>query len=117
MSMVRIKGNSHLMTLINKLRKEKTAIWSKAAEMLERPRRNRVEVNLSKIDRYGKDGLVVLVPGKVLGEGKLSKKLTVAAFSFSASAEKSISESGGKTVEIESLLEKGVEPKNILLLS
>lgn len=115
--MVHIKGNSHLMTLINKLKKEKKAIWDKAAEMLERPRRNRVEVNISKIEKYGKDGLVVLVPGKVLGEGKLSKKLTIAAFSFSASAEKIISESGGKAVEIESLLEKGVEPKDVLLLS
>jgi large subunit ribosomal protein L15 len=37
---------------------------------------------------------------KILGDGQLSKKLTVSAFSFSASARKAIEEVGGKALII-----------------
>ena len=111
------KGNVHVVDLIHRLRRENKPIWKKTAEMLARPRRRKVEINLSKIDRYGKEGMVVLVPGKVLGDGRLTKKLTIAALAFSTSAKKVISETGGKMILIDDLLKGKTLPKDIILLS
>lgn len=62
------------------------AVWERVAEILSTPRRKRVEVNLSKINRFAEEGEVVIVPGKLLGAGKIDKKVTVLADSVSAKA-------------------------------
>ncbi|MBN2478211.1 50S ribosomal protein L18e [Candidatus Micrarchaeota archaeon] len=110
------KENQHIVDVINRLRKEKKPVWLRTAELLERPRRKKVEVNLSKINRYAKEGIIVVVPGKVLGDGNLDKKITIAAFSFSGRAKKTISECGGKVMSIEELVEQKIEPKNVVLV-
>lgn len=111
------KTNTLLVDLIHRLRKEKKPFWKKVAEMLARPRTRKIEVNISKLERYGKEGTTVVIPGKVLGDGQLTKKMTIAAFKFSNSAKKSIAECGGKAITINDLVESKVEPKEVLLLS
>lgn len=101
--------NPVLIGQIEDLKKEKKEIWQKTAEMLSRPTRNRPAVNLSKIDRYTKEGEVVLVPGKVLASGSLSKPVTVAAWNFSESARKKILGAKGKALSISEL--KKANPK------
>jgi len=110
------KDNPVLASLVDSLGREKKPIWKKVRAELSRPRRQRVEVNLSKLDAYGEDGATVIVPGKVLGSGALSKKLTVAAFSFSGSARKLIGDAGGKAVSIESLVKSNPEGRGVVLL-
>lgn len=110
------KENPVLLSLVKTLIKEKKPIWKKVVYELSKPKRSRVEVNLSKLEVYGKDGGTVLVPGKVLGSGNLSKKLTVAAFSFSGSAKKLIADAGGKAVSIESLYKTNPGGRDVLLL-
>ncbi len=110
------KDNSVLISLIETLGKEKKPIWKRVVYELSKPRRSRAEVNLSKLETHGKDGGVVLVPGKVLGSGDLSKKLTVAAFSFSDSAKKLITDAGGKAVSIESLYKTNPTGRDVVLL-
>ncbi len=82
--------NVELRMLIRFLRRAaneyKAAIWDYVADLLEKPTRRRVEVNVGKINRLANDGDVVVVPGKVLGYGVLSKKVTIAAWSFSRGA-------------------------------
>ncbi|MCE4610746.1 MAG: 50S ribosomal protein L18e [Desulfurococcales archaeon] len=96
--------NTLLRTLISQLRKAsrtyKAPVWRAVAELLERPRRRRVEVNLSKINRYAREGEMIIVPGKVLGAGKLDKKVTIAAYSFSRSAIEKIKLSGSRAMTI-----------------
>ena len=82
--------NIHLRLLISKLRKYsriyKTQVWRDVAEYLERPRRKRVEVNLGEIDRYVKEGDIVVVPGKLLGGGTITKSnVIIAAWRMSRS--------------------------------
>ncbi len=84
-------------------------IWRRVAELLERSRRNRVAVNLSKISRYVRDGEVAVVPGKVLASGSLSKPVKVVAFSFSEKAVRKIRDSGGEAIFILDYLK--VNPK------
>ncbi len=81
------------------------SVWRRVAEELSRPRRRRVAVNISRINRYAREGETVVVPGKVLGAGKLEKKLTVIAESFSETALKKIVEAGGKAIPLTQVLE------------
>lgn len=110
------KTNAILQALIEELMKNKKPFWRKVASELSRPSRMKVEVNLSKIDVYGAEDGTVLVPGKVLGAGMLSKKMTIAAFSFSESAKKLISSAGGKAVSIESLHKSNPEGRDVRLV-
>ncbi len=111
------KDNQELVSLIESLMKTKKPIWTRIAKDLSRPRRRRVEVNLSKIEQYAADDSTVLVPGKVLGSGSISKKVTIAAYSFSGSAKRLIAESGCKAVTIESLHKSNPDGKGITILS
>jgi large subunit ribosomal protein L18e len=92
------------------------AIWRALAEELDRPKRRRVAVNLSRIDRHAEEGTVVAVPGKVLAAGSLSKPLKVAAFQFSEGALEKISLAKGEAMTLTELLEAGVEPSKIRVM-
>lgn len=108
--------NKRLIELIAELRKANKGIWRKAAEELSRPTRRRREVNVSKIDQYARDGSVVLVPGKVLGSGFITKKVTVAAFNFSGSAKAMIEKSGGRALGIGELMAENPQGKDVVIL-
>lgn len=110
------KDNQVLISLIEALVKTDKPVWRKVAYELSRPRRQRVEVNLSKISDFASDESTVLVPGKVLGSGSIDKKVTIAAFSFSDNAKKLISAAGGKAVTIEYLQKSNPDGKGLMIL-
>ncbi len=103
------KTNPNLVKLIELLFKasaeNRAKIWKDVAERLARPKRLYSEVNVSKIERYAKEGETVLVPGKVLGGGNITKAVTVVALSFSESAKKKIESAGGRCLTIPELIE------------
>ena len=76
------------------------------AKELEKPTRRRREVSLSNINRTARDGEIIVVPGKVL-DGKIEKKVTIAAWKFSAHARGSVEKAGGETMTIHELLKSG----------
>ncbi len=96
--------------------KEEAPIWKRVANEIENSTRRRREVNLDKLCDYVQEKETALVPGKVLGHGKMSKKLTVAAFSFSAEAKKAINESG-KTLSLTELMQKNPKGKGVRLIA
>jgi large subunit ribosomal protein L18e len=110
-----MKDNQTLVSLVENLKKDKKPLWKRVAKELSKPRRKRVEVNLSRIEEHAAADSTLLVPGKVLGSGSISKKLTVAAFSFSDSAKKLIGAAGGKAVTIDSLHKSNPEGKGVVL--
>jgi large subunit ribosomal protein L18e len=85
-------------------RKSKAPIWKRAAFLLSKPTRQRAEVNLNKIQSVANEGDVLLIPGKVLGIGKIAKKVKIAAFRFSKSALVKIEKAGAEPMSIEKLL-------------
>ena len=107
--LTRRKTHPNLVKLIELLFKasaeNKAKIWKDIAERLARPKRLYAEVNVSKIERYAKEGETILVPGKVLGGGRITKAVTVAALSFSDSARRKIESVGGKCLTISQLIE------------
>ena len=111
------KTNNYLKQLILDLYKysneNKTNVWRRVADDLLMPTRHKRLVNLFKIDMYTKDGDVIVVPGKVLGTGDLSRKVTVAAFSFSKSAVEKIKNAKGNAISIEELAQKNPKGKDV----
>lgn len=110
------KENPFLISLIKNLAKEKKPIWQKVAYELSKPRRKKVEVNVSKLEQYCADGSSVIVPGKVLGSGRITRKLLVGAFAFSESAKKSIEGAGGKTMSIEAMYKNNQTGREMLII-
>ena len=112
--------NMQLMETIQALEKasEETgrAVWGALAEELDRSKRRRISVNLSRINRHSEEGDLVAVPGKVLAAGSLSKAVKVAAFSFSSGALVKIRAAGGEAMSLTALIEAGVEPSLIRIM-
>ena len=111
--------NPELIQLIHSLRKKsnetKTAIWQIIAEKIESTHK-RTSVNLSRISRYTRAGETVIVPGKVLGAGKLNHQVKVAALQFSKQAEKKIVEAKGKCMTINELVDKNPKGSNVKII-
>jgi len=92
------------------------AIWRALAEELDKPKRRRVAVNLSRINRHTEEGMVVAVPGKVLAAGSLSKPIKIAAFAFSEGAKEKIKTAKGEYMSLLELIDSGIEPKQIRIM-
>jgi large subunit ribosomal protein L18e len=105
---------AQVVALERKGRKEKIAIWRDAARYLAAPHSTETEVNVGHLARLG-DGPVV-VPGKVLGNGPVDKKLVVGAFSFSSSARKKIEAAGGEALSMEEFLKRFPEGSGVTLV-
>jgi len=105
--------------LIEELRQKSLAegvkLWKRIAKDLEKPSRQRRSVNIYKIEQFAKDGETVVVPGKVLSLGQLTKKLNVAAWTFSKEAEQKINKVG-KTITIQQLIKENPKGKKVRIL-
>ena len=97
-------------------KEQKVALWLDLAERLLQPRRARAEVNLSHLSRYSSEETTVVVPGKVLGAGKLNHPISIAAFKFSGTARRKIVGAGGKALTIQQLLEQNPSGRSITLM-
>ena len=114
------KTNPVLLELIHELKKQSNEndvhIWKDIAVRLEKPSRNWAEVNLNRISKYILDKETALVPGKVLATGDLTKKVSIAAWSFSEKSQEKIKKAGGKCMSIEELLKNNPKGKDIRIL-
>jgi len=112
--------NPELLSLIRFLKKKSTeneaAIWRRVAEMLSKPKRRRIAVNISRICRYTKENDEVIVPGKVLGSGVINHPVKVAAFAFSDQARSKIIKAKGKCLTIPELAEMNPKGSNVKII-
>ncbi len=106
MSRVTGPADYYKRKLIRDLWKTKRKIWKKISKKMSGPRRNQLEVNLYRINKKTKPNDVIVVPGKVIANGLLNHKITIACFNYSQSAKKKIEASGSKLLTIEELLEQ-----------
>jgi large subunit ribosomal protein L18e len=115
-----IKTNPTLNSLIHNLKKQSSEknknIWKDIAIRLEKPSRNWAEVNLNRISKNINEKEIALIPGKVLSSGELTKKVSIAAWSFSDKATEKIKKAGGKIMKIDELMKSNPEGKNIRIL-
>ena len=96
--------------------KNDAPIWAKLAEFALKPSSARHVVNLTKISKITKDGDAIVVPGKILGTGKISHKITISSFSISNSAAKKIIEAGGTVSTFGEMIEKYPSGKGVSII-
>ena len=97
-------------------RENKTEVWRCLAKHLSSSKRSRTAVNISRLNRYTKEGETIAVPGKVLGAGIAKHPLTVAAFAFSDKAQSKIRNAKGNCLSIRDLMKKNPSGKNVKVM-
>jgi len=108
--------NALLTQLINELNTQEAPVYKRVAKELKKPTRARVSVNITKLEKYAKDGETMLVPGKVLGTGMATKKLNVVAYEWSQAALDRIKSAGGSIISIADSVKKNKKGAGIRLI-
>lgn len=112
--------NQVVIQLVKELRtasaKNKAPIWSKLAEFALKPSIAKKTINVNQIDKLTKDNSVVVFPGKVLGTGNISHKITICSFGISNSAATKILETGGKIMNFSEMINKFPTGKGVVML-
>lgn len=98
-------------------RKTKKALWLDLAERLKKSRRNKISINLWKLEKLARifRGKTLVVPGKVLGSGEIKEKTTIIALECSESARKKISENG-QVFTFSDAIKKGLKPSTMVIV-
>lgn len=78
------KTNPILVETILLARKNKS--WLKLAHKISGSKKDQPSINLSELDEIAKAGETIVVPGKILASGNITKKLKLVALSISSSA-------------------------------
>ena len=108
------KTNPELVKTIIAAKKKKN--WLEVAAVLSSPRTKKIAMNLDKINDEAEEGEIVVIPGKVLSQGELNKKIKVVALSFSEKAKEKISKAKGETLTILEEIKKNPEAKKVRFL-
>ncbi len=91
-------------------------VWESVADRLLRPRHQVTPVNVGHLDRIAVAEETVVVPGKLLADGPLSKPLTVAALSYSAGARSKVHAAGGTALTIPELVKAKPDGTGVRIL-
>ncbi len=114
------KSNPFLLALIDDLktaaRENEAPIWRDVALRLSRPSRVWAEVNLSRLERHAEDGEVVVIPGKLLGTGRLTKALRISAFQSSEAARTRVEAAGGQVLAIRDLINENPRGSGVRIM-
>ena len=97
-------------------RTNKAPIWAKLAQYALKPSSARRDLNLNRINQLTKDNDTVVFPGKVLGTGNITHKITLFSFSISNSAAEKIVKSGGRIISHQDLIEQNPRGTGVVML-
>ncbi|HLD98512.1 MAG TPA: 50S ribosomal protein L18e [Candidatus Nanoarchaeia archaeon] len=95
---------------------KKNSKWHEISALISRPRRKEIKLNLDQINQIAKDNETILIPGKVLGEGEINKKLKIVAMKFSQSAAEKLRKDKIEFYTINEEMKKNPDAKNIRIL-
>ena len=110
-----MKSNIQTRKLVAELRKTKTKVWKRIADELEKSTRKMSGVNIYKLNKYVRENEIAVVPGKVLGMGNLTKKITIAALQFSDTALEKINKVG-KAVSLNEIVKKNPKGEKVRII-
>jgi len=96
--------------------KNDAPIWSKIAEFALKPSSAKRVINMKKINNLTKENDVIVHPGKVLGTGTISHKITLCSFSISNSAAKKIIDAGGKVIHFSEMIKRFPTGKGVIII-
>jgi len=110
-SQLKAKNDKELVETVVAAKKNKN--WYKVAEILASPRKNHIEINLEGIDKVADSKKIIVVPGKVLSQGEISKKCKVVAYKFSEKAKEKLIKSGCVVEKIIEEINKNKDAKDV----
>ena len=90
--------------------------WIKVAEILSEPRRKSIDFNLQEISKNAKEGENILIPGKVLSQGEINKKIKIVALGFSSKAKEKLSKSKNEILTIVEEIKKNPGAKGLRIM-
>ncbi len=108
------KNNPALVeTLLEAKKKEK---WLEVAGILSGPRRKMAQLNLNEINKQTKEKDKALIPGKVLSQGEINKKIKVIALNFSEKAKEKLKQAGCEVSNILNEIKSNPSAEGIKIL-
>ncbi|MBI3334241.1 50S ribosomal protein L18e [Candidatus Pacearchaeota archaeon] len=110
----RRKTNPSLVATLLAARKQKA--WLALAHRLSGPTRLHAALNLDQIDKQTTAGDTIVIPGKVLASGTLSKKLRICALSISTSARDKLKSTKSEYVSIFEEIAKNPKAQGVKML-
>jgi len=108
------KTSSELVETIVLCKKNKG--WNVVASILSGPTSVRSNKNLEEIENASKEGEIILIPGKVLSGGELTKKVRVIGYSFSEKAIDKLKKAGIDYSYIIEEVKKNKDAKGVKIL-
>lgn len=108
------KTNPVLAETLYAARKQKN--WLALAHKLSGPTRLHASINLDQIDSKTSAGDTIIVPGKVLASGQLTKKLRICSLSISSSARQKMQKTKSEYVSILEEIKKNPKAEGVKIL-
>ena len=94
----------------------KSPAWLKLAKLLSQSTRNQSSVNLEDIDSQISMGDTVLVPGRVLSVGEITKKVKICSFGISKEAAEKLKKTKSEWVHILDEIKKNPKAEGIKII-
>ncbi len=89
------------------LKKGKNAkLFAYVCKLAGKQKRQRVAVNLAKLEKLANEGENIIVPGKVLATGKVSKSFSISAIEFSKDAVAKLGSAKCKILKLDDIVSK-----------
>lgn len=96
---------------------KKHPAWMAVAGALSGPRKNLLNINLGELNEKVKEGESVVVPGKVLSQGELTKKSRIVALNFSGPAKEKLLKEKKELTYIIDEIKKNPSAKGVRILT
>jgi large subunit ribosomal protein L18e len=111
---LRRKTNPELVETVIAAKKAKA--WREIAGLISSSRKNQTSINLSEINKKTKQGDIIVIPGKVLSQGELTKKIKIVALGFSEKAKEKLIKSGSEVISMIKEIKSNPNAKGIKIL-
>jgi len=94
----------------------KTPAWNKYAKILSQSTQKQSSVNLEVIDKQTSIGDTVLVPGRVLSMGEITKKIRICSFGISKEALERLAKTRSEWVNILDEIKKNPKAEGLKII-
>jgi len=109
-----LRNKTNVLLVQTVIEAKKNPAWILVAQTLTSPGRKSKGVNLYDIEKS--DGKTIVVCGKVLSDGEVTKKIKVAAINFSQKAKEKLLKAGCEVVTIMDEIKNNKDAKGVVIL-
>ena len=110
------KNSSELVETIRAAKKTGNKFWLQVAGILAGPRREKIAINLEDVEKGTTEEDFIVIPGKILSQGEISKKIAVIAFNFSEKAREKMLKNKVQILSILEEVKRNPQAKGIRIL-